>query len=287
VLKLAVFTDEISQDFPAAARLIKEYGAQGLEIRTAWEKPLDQLDQLQQATIRTVAKDLDLELCGAASRAFKCSIDSDSDWVEHFRILERALDACERLGIGVLRVWAFWRQDVFSSDKLLTRLGAIVDRAARSGVSIGLENEPTTLCFNTRRLSEVLGGLGTGRAVALWDPGNEYVEESGLRPFPEAFETIRPFLGRIHIKDLLSDETGRKRGIVFGDGEIDYRGLFQRLVADQYAGWLSLETHWRIVRDVPSDLGKWSRERLFSFGGQEATQRCLERLMQLPQFGGH
>ncbi len=44
MFKLAVFTDEVSQDFEQAIAVALEYNLDGLEIRSVWDMPPHQID---------------------------------------------------------------------------------------------------------------------------------------------------------------------------------------------------------------------------------------------------
>ena len=61
MFKLAVITDEISQDPAVAAAMVREFGGQGLEIRSAWEKGPHELD------------DADIARLKRSSRAMGCA----------------------------------------------------------------------------------------------------------------------------------------------------------------------------------------------------------------------
>jgi len=53
MIKLGVFSDEVSQDLATAIALAKEFNLSGLEIRSVWSKPPDKLDDEDAARIRS------------------------------------------------------------------------------------------------------------------------------------------------------------------------------------------------------------------------------------------
>ena len=73
--KTSVITDEISQDLPFAARVAREYGLQGLEIRSVNEKNPFQMNADDLRFVKQIADDSGLEICCVSSPMFKCSLD--------------------------------------------------------------------------------------------------------------------------------------------------------------------------------------------------------------------
>ena len=62
--KTSVITDEISQDLPFAARVAREYGLQGLEIRSVNEKNPFQMNADDLRFVKQIADDSGTNLCG-------------------------------------------------------------------------------------------------------------------------------------------------------------------------------------------------------------------------------
>jgi sugar phosphate isomerase/epimerase len=77
----------------------------------------------------------------------------------------------------------------------------------------------------------------------VWDPGNSYF--ANAVPFPDDYAAVKDYVTHVHIKDAVRDPDGKPQWTVVGDGEIDYEGQLQALIADGYEGYASLETHYR------------------------------------------
>src|SRR3972149_383370 len=87
MFKLAVFTDEVSQDFGRVIRVADEYGLDGLEIRSVWNHGPEQLGESEIALMKKMLADARLEVCCVASPFFKCELDSDDEYRRHLEIL--------------------------------------------------------------------------------------------------------------------------------------------------------------------------------------------------------
>jgi hypothetical protein len=120
-------------------------------------------------------------------------------------------------------------------------LAAVLDDEAvgRARIRAALEDE--TARFLARVNSPAL--------QAVWDPGNAFFADETA--YPNGYSAIRNYVKHVHVKDAEQLASGRKRFIVVGEGEIDYKAQFAALKADGYKGHLSLETHYRPFAGTP------------------------------------
>ncbi|HDN17891.1 MAG TPA: hypothetical protein ENF41_02420, partial [Candidatus Bathyarchaeota archaeon] len=110
--KLSVISDEVSQDLEVVAKFANHYGLDGIEIRTVWNKPPQQLvGDLSQ--IKTILRDYGLEVPCIASPFYKANIDNISEIKEHLSILEKCILLATSLESNIIRVFTFWRKDTF------------------------------------------------------------------------------------------------------------------------------------------------------------------------------
>jgi sugar phosphate isomerase/epimerase len=72
-----------------------------------------------------------------------------------------------------------------------------------------------------------------------WDPGNAIV--AGDTPYPAGYNAVRDFVKHVHFKDVSFSHDGSYQYAL--DGEIDWAGQIEALVANGYAGYISVETH--------------------------------------------
>jgi sugar phosphate isomerase/epimerase len=116
---------------------------------------------------------------------------------------------------------------------------------------------------------------------AIWDPGNEQGNTDGGGAFPRGYETLKPWIVHVRIKDMKRLPNGTSEGVRLGTGDVDYLGQLKALKHDGYQGYLSLETHWRIRHAIPKDVVRQPKGSVFSAGGEEATRQCLESLREM------
>ena len=76
MFKRAVFTDEVSQDFAKAVEVAQEYDLDGLEIRSVWDKPPQDIDSADIDRMKQIMSGTDLVVWHANCR--------DTDGLELF-----------------------------------------------------------------------------------------------------------------------------------------------------------------------------------------------------------
>ncbi len=287
-MKLAVITDEVSQDLEKALSLAKEFGLSGVEIRSVWNKAPHELDEGEIRRIRQLVSDYGMDVCSIASPFFKCDYGDEEQYREHLLILRKCLDLAHALGAPIVRGFTFWLKLPYPSwDEIADKLQEPVKLMEASGLTLGIENEPSTMATNARKVVEVLKRLNHPQVKAVWDPGNDIFDPEREVPYPDGYEVIKAWTVHIHIKDgKWNANQQRYEPLPLGEGEVDYAGQFAALVRDGYSGFLSLETHWRPDTQLPEDIVQMPKGEQFSYLGDVATRECLTKLLALLRQAG-
>lgn len=281
-LKLSVITDEVSQDLSRVVKFAKAHDLQGIEVRTLWNKrPHELLDKA--GDIRRELSEAGLEVSAIASPVFKCHM-APSDVREHLSILARCVALAKSLDTAIVRVFTFWR-----TGSLDERLGEVVeafmpaiDVAADEGAVLAVENEPSTHVNNGRRLRQFLDKVAKPNVVkGVWDPGNDVWDPEGERPFPEGYGYVRGIFVHVHVKDGRRLPQGHEF-VPVGDGEVGWLDQIKAFIRDGYAGYLSLETHWR-PQQLPRELVEMPGGETYSEAGEYASSICASKLKALLQ----
>ena len=71
-----------------------------------------------------------------------------------------------------------------------------------------------------------------------------------------------------------------------GTGQVGYPALLRRLAADGYAGWLSMETHYRLDSHLTEEQMRLPGGAGFSAGGAAATAESVAALKDILQKEG-
>lgn len=288
MFRRALITDEVSQQPRDAIELGLRFGLNGLEIRSAWEKGPHEFSQAEVHSLRTLSSDAGLPVCAVATPCFKCALDDSVAVPIHFEMLRRCLDVCTGVGARIARVFTFWGQGepragfAATASVIVDHLVRAAEVAQNFGCRLGVENEPSVYGSTSRRVADLLARARHPALGAVWDPGNDLYDPSGEEPFPEGYLHVRPYLLHVHIKDAKRDRaTGVVEAVPLGDGEVPYARIFSTLIEDGYAGFVSLETHYRIAQPLSDTAARMPGGSAFSKGGLEASTLCLQRWQTL------
>ncbi|NLG38057.1 MAG: sugar phosphate isomerase/epimerase [Clostridiales bacterium] len=277
MIKKAVITDEISQDFRTAADLAVKYGLDGVEIRSVWEKGPHELDGKDIRDIKAMLADTGLVVSAISSPFYKCDIDNADEIRENIRILRRCIDLAHELNTALVRGFTFWGKGGFEENlgKITSRFEEPIRILEQEAVTLALEFDPSVYATNAAKLVRVIEAVDSMRVRALWDPGNDIYDPDGEVPYPDGYEIIKPYMVHMHLKDAAKDSDGKAVGMPMGDGLVDYKGQFRALMDDRYDGYVVLETHYRPRHALNEELLALPKGSAFSYMGYEATEESL------------
>lgn len=276
--KTAVITDEISQDIRVAAQMAREYGLNGLEIRSVNERNPFFMTKEDTLHVKQVVDEFGLEICGVSSPLFKCSIDDEATTRAHVEAFKRMMDTMEMWNTKIIRGFPF-----FNLNDGEKRFGEVVEKfepilrtAKDAGVTVVIESEPSVYTANIESLIRFLKLIDDPCVQAVYDPGNEIVDVGTPPPYPDGYEKLKPYIRHVHVKDILR-VPGSFVPAMLGEGSVDFDGIFKRL-KQEYNGYVSVETHYRIRTNVSEEDLVHPQGSSFSNGGYEATQAYLNAL---------
>lgn len=281
MFKLGVFTDEIDQDFQRAVDVACEFGLKGLEIRSVWDTKVQDLTEEQVRRMKEIMAGTGLVVCSIGSPFYKCDIDDPAERAEHIEILKRCIRLAEEFECPVVRGFTFWRKGNPEDrwDEILEAYAEPARLAAASGITIGIENEASTMLGTGRDVARFVRQLNHPNVRVAWDTANGYYD--GETPYPDGYEQVKDLICHVHLKDVRPNpETGKPECCEVGKGEVDIRGQFLALARDGYGAFVSLETHWR-----PTALDEETLNRpggsAFSLNAETATRICLQNIREI------
>ncbi len=241
-----VFTDEVADDFPEAARLAADAGATCLEIRNRLlGHSVQDLPSGAVREMKLVLADLNLGIGALASPVGKCEADSPEERERHAAWFNRMLDLAEAFECPIIRgfsLWApnrgrDWDRDLTPwLDRISDFLLPKAEAAAARGAVLALENEADTMVGSFAEARWLLQRLGEPEGLGVvWDVGNGLA--LGEAPYPDGYERIEPWLVHVHIKP---NPAGTANPLP-GEGDVTLAEALSRLWNDDYDGCISVE----------------------------------------------
>ncbi len=284
MFKLAVFTDEVSQDFARVLKFAADYELEGIEVRSVWDKPPQDLSDDDTRKVKEMLEGTGLEVCSIASPFFKCDIDSEEECHEHLDILKRCIALGKTFDCDIIRGFAFWNKGDLEGhwQRILDRFEEPIKILEAEDVTLALENEHSTFLQTGAHVRKFLEALGNDHLKAIWDPCNVlFAPEAGEVPFPDGYQAVKDHTVHIHVKDArISPKTGERVQCAMCEGDIDYVGQFQALLDDGYGGYVSLETHWR-AEDLAEEEIQLPGGEKFSKGAELASRICMNNIKKM------
>lgn len=273
---LSIITDEISQDPEVAFSLAAEYGFDGVELRSVWDTPVEQLPEEKMCALAARIKECGLQVSAIASSFLK------DDWGNDDRVkFDRLVKACRVLDCNKIRGFSFWAAEDYTDQKFADYLEAYDALLEKEGITLMLENDPSVNLNTGNALARFFSSHQLRNIGILWDPGNDiYTCGDTVKPYPDEYEAVRPFVRHVHVKDAVR-KNGEGVGVALGDGWMDFPGQFKALIADGYTGWVTLEPHFRLEGEIDEELLKRPGGAAFSEGGYMPSKISMERLTDM------
>lgn len=260
--KLSVINDEITQDFGRACEVAaQEFGLQLIEIRGMWGKNIMHLDAKEIDEARKILEKYKLRVSSIASPIFKVDwpgaptskfspkrdqFGADFTFEQQDELLERGFELMRVFNVDRIRIFDFWRLDDQKPHRAAIdeKLIEASKKAAKRGITLLLENEPSCNTATGAEAARTLGAVRSPNLKLNWDPGN--AASVGETAYPDGYSHLpKKRLGYMHCKDVVRAANGKYQWMKMGDGIIDYVGQYRALRKDGYRGVVSLETHWR------------------------------------------
>ncbi len=281
MFKPSFITDEVSQDLHEVREFAKSFNLDAIEIRTILDKGFPEILG-EKNVLEKFLKDNGLKVCAIASPTFKCDIDSTEEYENHLNIFRSAVELANHVDAKLVRAFTFWKKGRYEGfkKKIIERFGKIVDMAEEHGVTIIVENEPSTFIGNGRILADFINSLGARCVKALWDPGNELMDDEGEEPYPTGFNYVRKLVAHVHVKDGVK-QGSEVRFLRVGDGQAKIEENLRALKEMMYEGYVSLETHWRVTKNIEESLLKTPGGKEFSSGAYAASYISMQGLLEL------
>jgi 3-dehydroshikimate dehydratase len=244
MIHLSAFADEISPDLDEQISTLQREGIHYLDLRSVWNINVLDLSDTQISQVRRTLDMRGTTVAAIGSPIGKTAIDSPFDAT--MQKLERAIQVAQAFATPYIRIFSFYPPANVQSasaaldanrDEIIRRLHVMIERARAAGITLLHENEKDIYGDTIARCVDLMQNCADEHFKAVFDPANFI--QCGQVPYPDAYEALHPWLTYVHVKDALPDGNV----VAAGEGAASWPDLLQRLRADGYDGFLSLEPH--------------------------------------------
>ena len=283
--RLAILTDEVSQELDDVLRFAAEFKLDGIEVRSLFGHAFKDLTRDALELIAKKSRDAGLAIAGAATPVFKCNLDAPDEIAAHVELFKRSVEAAQVLGTDIVRVFAFLRRSHPATSDDLKRAAShfpkLLDVVRGTEIRIGIENEASCVVGNGAETAEFWKHLPPSPQFGVvWDPCNCIYLEGANDPIRDDYPAVAENVIHVHVKDAAREGTkSALKCVELGKGSIDFPGHIRDLKSRGYKGWITLETHWRSVplddatQHLPAGYG-------FSANAEPASRICMATLQR-------
>ena len=262
--KIAVISDEISEDFDHACSVIsKDFGLHWVELRGMWGKNLQTVSDAEIAEAQKILAKYDLRVTDIASPLFKV------DWPDAARsqyspkrdthgakevgfaqqdeVLERCISLAKQFKTDKIRCFDFWRLEDIAAHRaaINEKLRAAAETTGKQGLLLVIENEFACNTATGREAAQVLAAIPSPHFALNWDPGNA-VMRGEMDAFPGGWDALpKNRIHHCHCKNAVKSDAGKTEWSPVDKGFVDWPAQFRALKQAGYHDAVSLETHWR------------------------------------------
>jgi sugar phosphate isomerase/epimerase len=263
--QLSGFADEISADFTEQCRTLVALGIGHMEVRSAWDANVLDLDDSQLARVARLLAEHNLKVSSIGSPIGKIYIDED--FTAHLARMRHAAEVAQLLNAPYIRIFSFFMRPGIDPgtcrDEVLRRVAELARIAKSYNVTLLHENEKDIYGDTPARCRDVVESVASDYLRATWDPAN--FVQVGCAPYRDGYDLLRPYLVYLQIKDAVA-ATGTVVPAGRGDGQV--RETIRALRADGFDGFFSLEPHL----ETGHRLGGFSGRELFTEAWQAFVQ---------------
>jgi sugar phosphate isomerase/epimerase len=238
---------------------MKEIGMTAAELRVVNGKNIMDLSEDELKQTKESLDKAELPVISIASPLLKCilpnapALDSRFEhdvfaskhtYEDQPRLAETALKLANFFGARIIRVFSYWRtiEPGACTDAIVQNLSNLATLAEKERVIIGLENEHACNVGTATEAKRVLEAVQNQNLQLVWDPANAMV--AGEDPFPAGYASLpKKRIVHVHAKDCHMEGSKPIWGPL-GTRRVRWKEQIAALLADNYKGYISLETHW-------------------------------------------
>ena len=266
-MKISIITDEVSADPETAIELGAEWGIHDFELRGFFTDRAPRFSAYQKQRLRDALDEFQARIVAIGPGLFKFACPPPSaprlplgwmdrasydNWAEAKRLadyhlnelLPASLDYANELGADIVVTFGFDRAGAPPGpppEEALNCLRLAAERASAAGIRLAVENEDGFWADTGTRTAQMVQAINHPALGINWDPGNAFF--AGDDPYPTGYQAVRGRVQHVHFKDAMRDENGALCYVA--NGAVDWAGQIRALVADEYDGFISIETHIR------------------------------------------
>jgi len=237
---LSAFGDEIDKSLDIQLDVLKKHDIEYIELRGVDGKNVSELSIDEAIEVKNKLDKNGIKVSAIGSPVGKISLTDDFE--NHVEMFKRVLKIAKTMETKYIRIFSFYYPIDMDMDecksKVVSRLKILTRLAEEENLVLLHENEKDIYGDIPERCLDIIKGVNSPNLKLTFDPANFI--QSDIKPYPYAFNMLKPYIEYIHIKDAIA-ENGTVVPAGYGDGKI--QEFLKDLKSSSFNGFLSIEPH--------------------------------------------
>ncbi|KAF1299613.1 xylose isomerase [Enterococcus sp. JM4C] len=280
------FADEIDPDLHKQISGLKANGITHIELRSIGDKNVSELSEEEALAYKKILDGEGIVVSSIGSPIGKADILADFD--EQMELFKHVLTLARIFESPYIRMFSFYLPEGEPieqyRDEVINRWQQFLTIAkAYPEITLLHENEKDIFGDIPSRCLDLVNSLNNPQLKLAFDPAN--FVQCGIEVYPYAYQLLKDHIGYLHIKDALF-ETGKV--VPAGEGDGNVKEVLERLVAQGYTGYASLEPHLTIFESFTSleksglsiDNNQGDGEKLFTLASDALKHILVDEMNQ-------
>lgn len=238
--------DEASPDLEQQIKVHKELGWNTIELRLIGKTNICEIDEDSFGQVCELLNKEGMDAICFASPIANWARSITADFSKDTEDLIRSAPRMRRLGTRFIRIMSYpndgledreWRREVFKRMRELARL------AEEEDIVLVHENCSGWGGVSPQHQRELLEEIDSLNFQIVFDTGNPVGEGHAREETWDFYQSARPFIKHIHIKDCRQDEKGEVIYTFPGEGWSMVREILKDALKSGYQGAFSIEPH--------------------------------------------
>lgn len=199
---LSAFADEYSSDIDIQIKMLKEHHLNYIEPRFINGKNIAELSEREAKDLKEKLGDIRVSSIGSPLG----KINLADDFQKHLEMVRRVCETACILDTSNIRMFSFYlhqgktRQEC--REEVIDKVGQMLEVARNYEVNLCHENEAGIYGESPECCHDLLKTF-QGELKCVFDMGNFVLD--GFKPYPDAYELLKPYIQYFHIKDALHE----------------------------------------------------------------------------------
>jgi sugar phosphate isomerase/epimerase len=273
MISVSIFNDQISETLEKSLISIKQWGFDRVDLRERifGDSVIDMINDLQ--------RDLLVELLSTYPLSVGCLgtrrlVVRPEGLPSQINILDQLIKTALAVRTSYIRICTEERTTDMTARHARSRAAVanfrvLCDLAGEHGITLVLENKPTSITNRGSELSEMVAAVGRKNLQVVWDAVNSW--QGGFDDVTADYVAIKDMIGIVHLRGAIAtpnDPHVFGSSEVLGDDTFPNRAIVDWLVQDHFAGQITLDL----------SLGQIERYQNKTLSGADISRISLKRM---------